>query len=225
MAPRFIASSILAALEHRRRTGEGQRIDLSQAEAAMHFLSPAILRYGVDGVALPRAGNADPVMCPHGVFPCKGEEEWVAIACQSPALWPRLAALIGEEATNPRFDTLLGRRRHSAELDAVIAAWTSQLEDDEVERLCQERGIAAHALTTSVEALAEPNLKDHFAWVQQSVMGSIPVESPRIRLSRTPGSVRRPGPALGEDNDHVLREILGMGDEEIANLAIAGALE
>lgn len=225
VAPRFIASSILAALEHRRRTGEGQHIDLSQAEAAMHFLTPALLRFGVDGVALPRAGNSDPVMCPHGVYPCKGDEEWVAIACQAPALWPKLAALIGEEARDPHFDTLLGRRRHAAELDAVVAAWTSQLEDDEVERLCQERGISAHALTTSAEALAEPNLADHFVWMEQSVMGSIPIEAPRIRLSRTPASVRNPGPALGEDNDYVLREILGMGDEQIADLAIAGALE
>lgn len=225
VAPRFIASSILAALEHRRRTGEGQHIDLSQAEAAMHFLTPAVLRYGVDGVTIPRAGNSDPVMCPHGVYPCQGNDDWVAIACQSPALWPKLAALIGEEARDPRFDTLLGRRRHEAELDAIIAAWTSALKDDEVERLCQERGIAAHSVTTSAEALADPHLKDHFAWLEQSVMGSIPIEAPRIRLSRTPASVRKPGPALGEDNDYVLRTILDMDDEQIAELAIAGALD
>ncbi len=225
VAPRFITAAILGALEHRRRTGEGQHIDLSQAEAAMHFLTLAILRYGVDGKVIERAGNADPVMCPHGVYPCQGTDRWVAIACQTPREWPKLADLIGEEARDPRFDTLLGRRRHAADLDAVIAAWTAELEDRVVERLCQERGIAAHSVIDSADALAEPHLKDHFAWMEQSAMGEIPVEGPRIRLSRTPAAVRTPGPALGQDNEVVLKELLGLSDEEVVDLVVAGALD
>jgi benzylsuccinate CoA-transferase BbsF subunit len=225
VATRFITAAVLGALEHRRRTGEGQHVDVAQAEAAMHFLTPGILRYGINGKTIDRAGNSDPVMCPHGTYPCKGEDRWVAIACQSPAQWPRLAALIGEEARDPRFDTLLGRRRNVADLDAVIAAWTSGLEDREVERLCQEEGIAAHAVITSADALADPHLSGHFHTLPHSAMEEVVVEGPRIALSRTPPRVDHAGPALGEHNDYVLREVLSLDDEAITELVIAGALD
>jgi crotonobetainyl-CoA:carnitine CoA-transferase CaiB-like acyl-CoA transferase len=225
VATRSITSAVLGALEHRRQTGEGQHVDVSQAEAAMHFLTPGIVRYGVDGKTIDRAGNSDPVMCPHGTYPSRGNDRWVAIACQTPGDWKRLAALIGEEARDPRFDTLLGRRRNVTDLEAVISAWTSQLEAREVERLCQEQGIAAHAVMGSSEALADPHLKGHFHTMPQSAMEEAVVEGPRIALSRTPPVMDRAGPALGEHNDYVLREILGLDDEAITELVIAGALE
>ncbi len=225
VATRFIVSAVLAALEHRRETGEGQHVDVSQAEAAMHFLTPGIVRYGVDGKTITRAGNGDPVMCPHGTYPCKGNDRWVAIACLAPGDWERLATLIGEEARDPRFDTLLGRRRNVADLEAVIGAWTSPMEARDVERLCQEQGIAAHAVMGSSDALADPHLKSHFHAMPHSVMEETVVEGPRIALSRTPAVMDHAGPALGEHNDYVLREILGLDDEAISELVIGGALE
>ena len=225
VATRFITSAVLGALEHRRKTGEGQHVDVSQAEAAMHFLTPGIVRYGVDGKIIDRAGNSDPVMCPHGAYPCKGNDRWVAIACQTPGDWTRLAALIGEEARDPRFDTLLGRRRNAADLETVISGWTSQLDGQEVERLCQEQGIAAHAVMGSSDALADAQLKGHFHTMPHSAMEETVVEGPRIALSRTPPIMDHAGPALGEHNDYVLREILRLDDEAITDLVVAGALE
>ena len=90
-------AALLAALEHQRRTGEGQHVDVAQLEAALHYLSPALLDYTVNGRVASRAGNADPDLAPHGVYPAAGEDRWVAVACQDDAAWPALCRVLGRD--------------------------------------------------------------------------------------------------------------------------------
>jgi crotonobetainyl-CoA:carnitine CoA-transferase CaiB-like acyl-CoA transferase len=143
VSPRFTAIAILAALEHRRRTGRGQYIDLSQAEASTHFLTPAILDYTANGRELDRMGNFDPNDAPHGVYPAAGDDRWAAIVCRSDGEWHALCAIMGrgDLASDVRFESVAGRIEHRNEIDDAIARWTRSLEAAEIERLLQSRGI------------------------------------------------------------------------------------
>jgi crotonobetainyl-CoA:carnitine CoA-transferase CaiB-like acyl-CoA transferase len=229
IAPRYNAIALLAALEHRRRTGRGQHIDLSQAEASLHFLAPALLDCIVNGSVATRMGNADLEMAPHGVYPCAGEDRWVAIAVRDERDFEALCAAIGrpELAREPRFATAPGRRAASAELDALLCAFTRALPMEEVEARLQEVGVPASAVQNSPECWRDPQLRHrgHFLRVAHPTHEASFVEGSRFLLSRTPAHVEGPAPTLGADTHAVLTGILGYDDEKIAELAIAGALE
>jgi crotonobetainyl-CoA:carnitine CoA-transferase CaiB-like acyl-CoA transferase len=229
VAPKFIAAALLAALDHRRRTGEGQYIDLSQAEASIHFLTPAVLDYTVNGRVQTRMGNRSLTEAPHGVYPCAGEDRWVAIACADEAQWRALCAVSGhpEWAVDPRFATLADRIAHADALDALVAAWTAPRDVEEVERLLQGAGVPVHRVATSADCFADPQLahRGHFVTLEHPELGPVPVENSRLRLSRTPARIAWPGPTYGQHNDQVLREILGLSDADIVRLVTAGALE
>ena len=236
VSSKFIAAAILAALEHRRRTGEGQYIDLSQAEASLHFLGPALLDYTVNGRVPSRVGNFDPHMAPHGVYPCAGEDpgapgtgRWVAIACATEAQWQALCDAAGrrEWASDPRFATVADRIANRGALDAAIGEWTAGIAVAALEELLQGAGVPVHRAGSSADVGDDPQLRvrGHFVTVAHPELGPVPVESSRFRLSRTPGQVAWPGPTFGQHNDQVLRDLLGMSDEEIVELIVAGALE
>jgi crotonobetainyl-CoA:carnitine CoA-transferase CaiB-like acyl-CoA transferase len=228
VAPKFIATSLLAALDHRRRTGEGQYIDLSQAEASIHFLAPAILDYTVNGRVQSRAGNTSAEHAPHGVYPVAGEDRWIAIACATEEQWQALAQVAGRDwVADPRFATFEARQQHRETLDALIATWSGPREVDELERLLVQAGVPAHRVSSSEDAFSDPQLqhRGHFAEVEHPELGRVPLEAARARLSRTPARLPTPGPTFGQHNDEVLRGLLGLSDEEIVDLTIAGALE
>jgi crotonobetainyl-CoA:carnitine CoA-transferase CaiB-like acyl-CoA transferase len=229
IAPRFSVALILAALDHRRRTGEGQHIDQSQVECALHFLAPHLLDAQVNGRALDRVANDHPTMAPHGVYPTAGDDDWVAIAARDDSDWRRLCAAIdrAELATDPRFDSLSARRRHLAELDAAMTVWTRTLPGAEIEARLQSAGVPAQVVLGSVAAAHDPQLaaRRHFLRVAHSVHGDVPVESSRAELDRTPAHVERAGPSLGEDTDFVLRELLRYPAAEIERLRASGALQ
>ena len=116
----------MAALEHRDRTGEGQYIDLSQSEAAAHFLTPALLKFAIDGEVWSPDGNNDPQMAPHGVYPAAGDDEWVAIAARDDADWAALAAeLGGDSVSDTALAPMAGRLDQRARLDAALSDWTA----------------------------------------------------------------------------------------------------
>jgi len=229
VSPRFTAAVILAALEHRRRTGEGQYVDLSQAEASLHFLGPALLDYVVNGRVWPRHGNRDPDMAPHGVYPAAGDDRWVAIVVRSDAEWRTLADLMGREdlARDPALATAAGRRARADALDAAVAAWTARLDMHEVEARCQARGVAASAVQNSVHLCRDPQLlyRGHFARFDDPAHGPTTLEASRFHLSRTPARVGGPVPTYGADNAHVLATLLGYDEARITALVAAGALE
>jgi benzylsuccinate CoA-transferase BbsF subunit len=213
VAPRFSLCALLAALEHRRRTGEGQYIDVSQVESALQFIAPVIAEASASGRDRTRAGNADPRFVLHGVFPAAGDDRWIAIAARTPAEWSAAAGVLGCEAGAPSEDAAArATARHDAH---ALAA-----------RL-QASGVPAHAVQSSADLAADPQLalRGHFVPVRHPSEGESWVEASRIRLSRTPARVPRTAPSLGGDNERVLRELLGYDDERITQLAVAEALQ
>ena len=209
VAPRFMLASLMAALEHRRTSGQGQHIDISQAEAAIHFLAPAILEYERTGQIWHRMGNRDRNMQPHGVYPCAGDDTWIAIACADDAAHTALRSVVGS------LD------------DASIGAWTRARHADEAQTILIEAGIPAHTVQNSTECGEDPQFaaREHFIEVPHTSEGGMIIENTRCKLSRTPGAPRHAGPELGEHNVHVLQEILGYDDEQLANAFASLALE
>jgi benzylsuccinate CoA-transferase BbsF subunit len=216
---------LLAALEHRRRTGEGQYIDFSQSEAGTAFLTPAILDYTVNGRIMGRNGNADDTMSPHGVYPAKGDDRWIAIACANDEQWKSLAGLIGCPERSAL--TLAARVSQRDELDQVVATWTSSREIAEIEATLVAAGVPVHGAQNSPECWADPQLhaRHHFVTLEHQVCGPIVVEGSRMRLSRTPARIERAAPALGQDTYEVLTEVFGMSDERVGDLFAREILE
>ncbi|MDA3040829.1 MAG: CoA transferase, partial [Actinomycetota bacterium] len=225
VAPRFGVAAVLAALEHRSRGGGGQILDFSQAEGATHFLTPALLDWFTNGVALSRMGNADLVAVPHGVYRAAGDDCWVAVACPDDASWEALAALIGCPALAGLGSD--ARRARVEEIDAAISAWTSGRDADEVAETLAAAGVAAYPVQNAPEAAADPQLAHlgHFVEVGHPTHGTTVVEGPRARLSRTPGHVTEAGPPIGHHAFEVLQEILGYDVDRISEIAVAEALE
>jgi crotonobetainyl-CoA:carnitine CoA-transferase CaiB-like acyl-CoA transferase len=229
VSPRFVAVAILAALEHRRRTGEGQYIDLAQGEASLHFLGPALLDHTVNDRLPERVGNRDPDLVPHGVHPAAGTDRWVAIAVGSDDAFTALCAAMERPglAAEPRFATIAARRTHEVELDAEIAIWTRTRDAGDIERLLQSRGVAASAVQDSAALCADPQLahRGHFLRVPHATLGSTVVEGSRFLLSGTPARMPEYAPTYGGDTARVLTELLGYNEARITDLVASGVLE
>lgn len=209
ISPRFSTATLLAALDHRRRTGQGQYIDFAQAEAAMHALGPALLDYTVNGHVWERAGNDDRHHHPHGVYRTAGDDRWVALACTDDAERAALAGLTG-----------------GLDVEA-IERWTAGRTADEAAEALQAAGVPAHAVQNSGEAAADPQLlhRRHFRLLPHPALGEIHVEGPRFVLSRTPATVSTPGPTMGQHTEQVLKEILGYDEDRFVDLLVSGVLE
>ncbi|MFN0028019.1 MAG: CoA transferase [Acidimicrobiales bacterium] len=224
-SPPVALATLLAAIDHRRRTGEGQYIDFSQAESAVHFLGPAVLDQSIYEKVTHRAGNAHPAMSPHGVFPAAGADRWVAIAAQDDAAWETLAGLIGRAELAGL--TLGARLERRAELEELVAAWTGTRTAADAEAACQGVGVAAHQVQNADELAVDPQLHHlgHWRSVAHSHHGDTIVEGPRLRLSDTPIGPTRAAPMLGEHSFEVLADLLGYDPDRIADLAVAEVLE
>lgn len=229
VAPRYIALAILAALEYRRRTGIGQYIDLSQGEATLQFLGPALLDYTVNGRVAGRMGNRDLSFAPNGVYPAAGDDRWVAITVATDAQWQSFCRVLGREdwLSNPQLATATQRLVAHDQLDAAISAWTATRDMDAIERALQAAGVAAHAVQNSRELCADAQLqhRGHFIAVSHPDRPQVTLEGTRFQLSRTPASFEDTAPTLGRDNEYVLRELLGYDEDRITALVAAGALE
>ncbi|MDP3766849.1 MAG: CoA transferase [Dehalococcoidia bacterium] len=229
IAPRYTLVSLLAALDHRRRTGQGQFIDQSQAESALHFLGPPLLDYTANRHVTDRMGNRDRQMAPHGVYPAAGKDRWVAIAVRSDEEWRALCEVMErpELADDARFATAAARLESLDELDRIVAGWTRSRDRYEIESALQARGVPASAVQDSHDLCADPQLahRGFFVEVEHPMHGKMSIEASRVKLSRTPARVDRSAPTFGRDNQYVLETILGYGPERIAELAAEGALE
>jgi crotonobetainyl-CoA:carnitine CoA-transferase CaiB-like acyl-CoA transferase len=229
VAPKFTAMAIAAALDHRRRTGEGQYIDLSQAECSQHFLTPAFLDLQVNARVATRAGNASSNFAPHAVFPCAGDDRWVAVVAETEEQWRALCLALDEPdwATDPAFATLTARLANRERLEARIAGWTRERSQDEVEQVLQAHGVPAYRSATSEDLHADPQIahRGHFITADHAGVGPVTIENARAVLSGTPPRITRAGPVYGQDNEFVLRELLGLTEEEVVEYAAAGALE
>lgn len=225
LAPRIAVVALMAAVERRDRTGAGCYIDLSQTEAALHFLAPAILDASINGRDLRRCGNDDPHMSPHGVFPSHGDDQWVAIACTDD-MWPALSQAVGLLGSTRAGWDQAARRAHASEIDAAVSAWTSTRSNVQAAEELQRRGIDAYPVNDAQGCCDDPQLiaRQHHLDVPHSYRGTMWTHNCRTRMSRTPSVVRRGGPCLGEDNYEVLSEFLGYDADLIADLAAAEVL-
>jgi crotonobetainyl-CoA:carnitine CoA-transferase CaiB-like acyl-CoA transferase len=225
VSPRYALCTLLAALDHRRRTGAGQYIDFAQAEAAAHFLTPALLDEAVNHQEPVNQGNTDPHMAPHGVYPCSGDDQWVAIACRDDGDWQAFAALLGRPDLTGL--SLSDRQARLVELDDVIAGWTERRSTAAAEAAAVTAGIPAHRVQNSRECLADPQLRhlNHFITLPHPRHGTITLENCRITLSATPARVERTPPSVGQDTFEVLTEILGYDPDQVGALLASGALD
>lgn len=226
IAPRFGVAALVAALLHRRRTGRGQHIDLSQTEASLRFIEPLILDYTSNGRLARPAGHASPYACPHAVFATQGKERYVALAVETAAQWRGLRSLAPLEAFgDPCYDALEARRARAAEIEAALRGWCLDWEPFELAEALAAAGVPAHPVLRPSDLYADPQLshRGFFVALEHREMGSIPYDGLVTRFSATPARLA-PAPCLGQHTEHVLRDLLGLGEAEIAACADAGAL-
>jgi benzylsuccinate CoA-transferase BbsF subunit len=231
------AFAVLAALYHRRKTGQGQFLDLSLWECATALTVEGLMEKQMSHREPARRGNRDPWMAPHGVFRCRDLPEpigggvvdtWVSIAVANDDEWRRLCramaqAELGDDA---RFATAPARKRHEDELEAIITAWTSQRSPQEVTKILQEAGVAAFTCTANKDLAEDPHLNQRGFFVE--------LEHPEIgarkhcgipwRLSRNECRVQTPAPLLGQHTDEVLTGLLDYSAAEVTDMREAGAL-
>jgi benzylsuccinate CoA-transferase BbsF subunit len=229
IGPRFGAAALIAALLYRLKHGQGEFFDLSQFEAALHFLTPALMDYGINGRVTHRDGNRHPFWAPHGVYPCKGQDKWCAIAVSSDNEWQHLCEAMGTPllAEDPKFSTVLERKRNEELLDETVSKWTSELTAGEVMMKLQAAGVPAGVTQNMEELFADPQLahRGHFVSMDHMEMGKYTAYMPAFRLSGTPAELERPAPCIGEHNYQFYTEMLGMSDEEFAELFSEGVFE
>jgi benzylsuccinate CoA-transferase BbsF subunit len=173
-------------------------------------------------------GNALREYAPTGVYPCAGPDRWVALAAPTDGAWRALCNTAARGwHEDQRFATPSARFENRAALDEAIACWTANFEPDTLEGLLQSVGVPVHRVATSADIFADPQLsaRGHIAYLEHPRLGAVPIETSRMRFSRTPATAAWCGPEIGQHNDYVLREILQMTDQEIAELVIDKALE
>jgi benzylsuccinate CoA-transferase BbsF subunit len=229
IAPRFGLLAIMAALDYRRRTGKGLYIDMSQYENSIHFLAPLVLDNTVNGRVAERMGNYCSYAAPHNAYRCHGEDRWCAIAVFTNEDWANFCKVIGSPAwtKEPKFSTLPARKENEEELDRLVEEWTINHPAEEVMMLMQAAGVAAGVVQNAEDLMeCDPQLEHrHFFWeLEHPEIGKYHAAGSPFILSKSPYELR-PAPLLGEHNEYVLKEILGMSDEEIAELVIEGVLE
>ena len=218
----MMVHSILSALWHRRKTGEGQRIEAAMAEVISGMLPEAFLDYTMNGRVAERIGNRDPNMAPHNVYRCAGDDQWVAIAVQSNEEWERLCRIMGraELASDARFASLKARKGNEDELDEMVSEWTKRLSPMEVTEILQGKGIAAGPVMDAVALLGDPHFRERgiIVEMEHTEVGTREVAGLPIRF----GDIERPAyysaPLLGEHNDAVVGALLGYEAAEIERL-------
>jgi crotonobetainyl-CoA:carnitine CoA-transferase CaiB-like acyl-CoA transferase len=218
---RFAGLALLAALEHRRRTGAGQYIDLAQYEASLHLLTPTLLDYTANQRLTPRLGNRCPGAAPHGIYRCKGDDRWCAIAVTTEDEWQALSQVLGQSWTRAsRFATLAARLQHVQELDRHIEDWTRQLPSFTVMEQLQRAGVPAGVVQNGVDLHRDVQLQHRgfFVELDHPRMGRVRYDGHQFHLSDSPGALWAPAPLLGQHTDEVLRDIVHLPPRIIAQL-------
>lgn len=223
-----VASAVIMALHHKRRTGRGQLIEMSQHESMLNALVRAFMDYSMNRRGQQSLGNSDTSKAPHECYPCRGEDEWIAISVGSDAEMTALAKVMGRPdlVADPRFADVVSRHHHRKELDAVIAEWTTTENRLDLMNRLQAAGVTAGAVLLQRQMFDDPHLvaRGFFRTVPHPEAGAFPLAGPAYKMSRTPIAIRTPAPLLGEHNEHVYQEILGLSDAEYLELVEAGII-
>ena len=221
------ALAVLMALWHRKQTGQGQFVDLAQFEAISSLVGPGLLDILNNQTPSELVGNRsqEAPAAPHGVYRCKGDDRWCAIAVFTEAEWQSLCRVLGQPAWTheARFASLADRLQHQDALDEYIESWTQQHTAEDVMARLQEAGIAAGVVANGEDLDRDPQLRARGYWAQLPAQENgktedVILDGPPFKLSKTPGYVAAPGPLLGEHTDSVLRRLLNYSDQQIAQL-------
>jgi crotonobetainyl-CoA:carnitine CoA-transferase CaiB-like acyl-CoA transferase len=226
LAPRFAASALAAGLLYRRRTGHGLHLDVSQVEVGVYSLSPWLLDYAINGHCSPRCGNRSLHAAPHGIFPCLGDDRWIAIACWNDHEWLHLATILGVDPH--RFPDLDSRLAAQDDLEKIVGEVTRHRSADALAKQLQYAGIEAVPVADFEDLLErDPQLKlrEHFIRLDREVTGESIYERNGFRLSASNSTFERPSPLLGEQTEEILVDVLDYGPAQLRTLRESGALE
>ena len=228
--------AVLAALRHRRFTGEGQYVEVAHLEASVALLGEAVMEHSMGASEVGFRGTAHPIMAPHGNYPCLpvlstaegGEDRWVSITVGDQAEWEAFSDAAGHPGwkDDPRFADPHSRMAHRAELDREVAAWTMGHTREEVVEALQGAGVAAVPVMNIEDQFIDPHNRERGVFVESEhpKVGAEWLPGIPWALSDTPGEVRRHAPLLGEHNGYVVGELLGVGAEELGRLEESGVL-
>ncbi len=218
------AAALLVALRHQTNTGEGQFVDLSQVEGLFPLAAHGILQYAATGSAPPRHGNRSSSHAPRGVYACAGEDEWIVIEVSDEVQWDALKQQIGEALSG--FGDMNDRQQRGESLDAAIASWTAQRDARELMMQLQGAGIPAAATHTAKTILNDPHLEQRgfWQWLERAVVGRQPNPSPPYRIGDAPFPIATPAPTLGQHNQEVLGDILGLSSDDLERLTDLGII-
>jgi crotonobetainyl-CoA:carnitine CoA-transferase CaiB-like acyl-CoA transferase len=219
------AFATISALWHLAQTGVGQHVELAMIEGEFQLLADAYLDFVMNGRERMRTGNDHPTYAPHGVFACKGDDAWVAIAVETDSQWRELCSEFGEPylAEDVRFSTAHKRHEHRRWIAPIVAGWVDNLVPMDVQERLQARGVPAGAVLNVGELLKDPHVaaRGGFQFVETPNVGPTPYPRVAFTLSGTPVPLEKPAPAFAGANDYVFRELLGLSDAEIAALETA----
>jgi crotonobetainyl-CoA:carnitine CoA-transferase CaiB-like acyl-CoA transferase len=222
VAGMMAASALLMALHHQRRTGKGQFIDLSQQETSASMLTSALMDYSMNGRVGKRRGNRHDHMAPHQNYPCRGEDEWIAIAVASDEEWQCLVQAMGTPAwaEDEKFGTVLARKDNEDELDRNIGEWTIQHDRYELMEWLQSMGVSAGAVNSPRQTVDDPHLQARGFIEDLDYFDAGRFKTPGLawKMSATPGRIRRTAPTLGQDSEYILGKHLGITAEEYRKL-------
>ena len=209
------AFAAIVALCHRQQTGQGQFVDVSAVESLAAMLGDSFMEYSLTGRIPTRDGNRHGEMAPHGCYPCAGDE-WISIAVRTDEEWRALCAAMHEPDLAARYPDGHSRQVHSPQLDAIVANWTRAQEARQLEAQLGQRGVAAFKSLSSIDLVSHEHLwnRGFYTHVTDNKQRSIPIVGAPWKLSVTPAVIQRAAPTLGEHNDYVLGELLGLSAQE-----------
>ncbi len=224
--------ALLAAVVHRNRTGRGGRIELSQFESTAGLLGPALIRYSATGEMPRPQGNRVPWAAPHGVYPCAGDDNWIAISVAQDAQWAALAAVLPGEDPNgsplddARFAGQAGRQAHEDELDRLVGTDTARWDRWQLMSRLQAAGVPASVVETPGDVFDDPVLAERHYWkvIEHPVMGPFRNASAAHLWNGQAVSPSTPAPLLGADTEEVSRNLLGLSAEEYQQYVADGVM-
>ena len=228
IAPRFVAATLMAAIDHQRRTGEGQLIDGAQLEMGLQFLAPEILDFQLNGHMATRMGNRALDAAPQGIYPCAGEDQWCAIAIDDDEQWRGLIGALGNPkwALEPELKTLATRLERHDEIDAHLSAWTRDRDPRAVMSTLLAAGVPAGVVQRSSDLLHDPQYQHRgfYREHEHKEIGRVPYAGHQFRIRGYDSGPRFAAPCLGEHSFEVMQDLLGIPAEEIAELMASGAI-
>jgi benzylsuccinate CoA-transferase BbsF subunit len=223
------AFSLIMALNYKQKTGLGQYIDLSSVESQAILAGDAVMDYFMNGRVQYRNGNRDRIMAPHNCYRCRGDDKWVSIAISAPEEWDSFCEILGNPqwTRDERFADAYERWKHQEELDKLVTAWTINYTHYEVTDMLQKVGVAAMPSLSNEEIVNDPHFKHRgiTTTVEHPVMGEVVVFGVPWQFSKTPAKITKAAPVMGESNDYVFRELLGLPSDEISRLVDEGVIQ